>query len=298
MKYKKSILIVGGTGIIGSYLNTIFSQSYEITVISQNGGILDSNFVKLDLTNKLQTKVFVEKSPQYDILIFLVGLAHSKGTKKHYDQYYKINFLTLKNLFSELINNKKLPKKIIYSSTISIYGESLKQDLFLEESMKNPKSPYAVTKLLSEKYLLKHFIDKLWILRFGPVYSSQFLLNIKRRTKISKFFYRIGDGNVKLSLCNIRNIEIAIEQIIKNLLPAGIYNVCDSIDYSYNDLLKIQNPKWVLPIPSILIKILYSFGKTFGIIFLKENSIKLLKNNIYSSKKIRKYVNLPYTLEI
>ena len=64
-----------------------------------------------------------------------------------------------------------------------------------------------------------------------------------------------------------------------------------------NNLLKIYHAKRVLPIPRILIKLAYLIGKLSGNIFLKKNAVKLLTNNIFPSDRIRRHINLKYTIE-
>ena len=66
------------------------------------------------------------------------------------------------------------------------------------------------------------------------------MLNIQRRCQINGRFYRVGKGNKKLSLCNVENIVFAIQKIINNKIPIGIYNLSDSKPYTYNELLKWQ----------------------------------------------------------
>jgi hypothetical protein len=79
-------------------------------------------------------------------------------------------------------------------------------------------------------------------------------------------------------------------------VPAGIYNLSDSKEYSYNELLKKQQAKWIFPIPRFMIKMAYVFGKVTGNIFLKENAVKLLTDNVYPSSKIRSHVDFSATL--
>ena len=90
----------------------------------------------------------------------------------------------------------------------------------------------------AEDYLSKYFENQSWILRLAPVYKKDFLLNIMRRTKILNFNYKIGSGNCKLSLCNIKNITTTVENILLNKVPYGVYIISDPLNYSYNDLLK------------------------------------------------------------
>lgn len=280
------ILVAGGSGIIGSFLKQTFGTENFTFFNSQDCNLISNDSIKFFFTH----------SVQFDILIYLVGLAHRKGKNSDLKEFNNINYHTLVKLLSYLSKNNKVPDKIIFASTISVYGEEYNQSIYTEDSEKKPFSPYAVTKLQAEQYLLDNFGSKAWILRFAPVYSSDFLLNINRRTRIGSIPYRIGKGTCKLSLCNIQNIGVTVKEIINDQVPAGIYNLSDQKEYSYNELLKKQQAKWILPIPKFMIKMAYVFGKVTGNIFLKENAVKLLTDNVYPSSKIRSHVDFSATL--
>ena len=290
------ILLAGVNEYIGSFLYSRFHKDYSITALDYSKGAIEENFFPLDLSQGADVETFAEKSPKCDVLIFLVGLAHKKGKGKELDEFRRINKQTLVNLLSILKEKDKLPGKIIFASTISVYGEKINQNVYNEDSEKNPFSPYAVTKLEAEEYLLDKYAYKSWILRFAPVYSFDFLLNIKRRTRIGGRFFRVGKGISKLSLCNIHNITVAVEAIIKGEIPSGVYNLSDTKPYSYNDLLVWQSASFSLWVPKLFVKILYHCSMLFSNIFLQENSIKLLTDNIYPNAKIRAFVKLPYSL--
>ncbi|MBC8147065.1 MAG: NAD(P)-dependent oxidoreductase [Bacteroidetes bacterium] len=291
-----NILLAGANGMIGSFLYNMFNTNYTITALDYSTESIEENFFPLDLTQEEDVENFAKKFSKYDALIFLVGLAHKKGKGKELDEFRRVNKQTLVNLLSSLNEVNKLPQKIIFASTISVYGEKMNQNIYNEDSDKNPFSPYAVTKLETEEYLLEHFLDKSWILRFAPVYSPDFQLNINRRTKTAGRFYKVGTGEKKLSLCNLENIGSVVQGILEDKVPSGIYNISDEKKYSYNDLLNYVNAKWVIPIPRILVKGLYYVGKVMNNIFLKENAIKLISDNIFPSDKIRSFVDLPATL--
>jgi len=283
--------------MIGSFLYNRFNKNYSITALDYSKASIEENFSPLDLTQEADVETFAEKSPTCDALIFLVGLAHKKGKGQELDEFRRINKQTLVNLLSSLDQNNSLPNKIIFASTISVYGEKMNQNIYNEDSEKNPFSPYAVTKLEAEEYLLKNYGVQSWVLRFAPVYSPDFQLNINRRTKAAGRYYKVGKGSRKLSLCNLENIGFAVQGILKDKVPAGIYNISDAKDYSYNDLLKYVNAKWIVRIPAFLVKGLYYIGKMMNSIFLKENATKLISDNVFPSDKIRQYIELPYTLK-
>ena len=168
--------------------------------------------------------------------------------------------------------------------------------MYNEESDKNPFSPYAVTKLEAEEYLLNNFSNQSWILRFAPVFASDFQLNINRRTRAGCWFYKVGNGSKKLSLCNLENIGSVVEGILEDKVPTGVYNISDEKEYSYNDLLNYVNAKWIVRIPTFLLSGLYYIGKMINNIFLKENATKLISDNVFPSDKIREYIDLPAVL--
>ena len=291
------ILIAGGSGFIGSYLYNTFNEEYSVTTLGREWDQFKPNYYSLDLANVEKVKTFVENSPEYDILIFLVGLAHKKGKKEELGEFEKTNKQSLINLISKMQEYKKLPDKIIFSSTISVYGEDMNTFTYDEESKNYPLSPYAITKLEAEKYLKDITPNNLWILRLAPVYAKNFQLNLERRTKIGGFFYKVGDGHIKLSLCNLDNIGNVINSIIMNKVPAGTYNISDRIEYTYNDLLRYMRADRIIQIPLTIAKGFYLIGKILNIIFLKENVTKLVSDNIYPSNKIRQFVKFTAILK-
>jgi len=290
------VLLAGANGMIGSFLNNKLHTLYSTTGIDYSENSCVKDYCSVDLSDPVGVRNFVNNSEKYNALIFLVGLAHKKGKGQEIDEFRSINKQTVVNLVSTLNAKNKLPNKIIFASTISVYGEKINQSSYQEYSDTNPFSPYAVTKLEAEKYLLKNFPTQSWILRFAPVYSQDFQLNINRRTKAVGWYYKVGGGTRKLSLCNLENISEVVKGILKEKVPPGIYNISDGNKYSYNDLLDYVNAKWVIPIPTYLVKSLYYFGELINSIFLKENTTKLISDNIYPSDKIRKYVVLKASL--
>ena len=84
--------------------------------------------------------------------------------------------------------------------------------------------------------------------------------------------------------------------ILEDKVPSGVYNISDSKDYSYNDLLTYADAKWIIRVPNFLIKGLYYFGKMMNNFFLIENTIKLISDNVFSSEKIKQHIKLPSKL--
>ena len=85
------------------------------------------------------------------LLIFTVGLAHSKGKNKEYKMFEDVNLKTLKNILLSIRELNNSPKKIIFTSTISVYGEKLESNIYFEDHNPTLSSPYAITKLKAER---------------------------------------------------------------------------------------------------------------------------------------------------
>lgn len=289
------VLVAGSNGIIGKSVIHHLQNKHEIYSI----GVLPSshkNYYQVDLTDSKRVLDFAKQVPQFDILIFLTGLVHSKGKNKEYSSFYSINVQTLINLLQGLQLYQKIPRKIMFSSAISVYGEKWEESIYDETAIVTSKTPYARTKLAAENYLMKSFLDRAWILRFAPVYSNNFTLSIRRRTRIGNRYYCVGKGDAKLSLLSIDNINKTIDAIIGDKVPAGTYNLSDKKVYTYQDLLEWQKVKKCLFVPKTVIRLLYIWGNFVNNNFLIENSIKLCTNNIFPSEKISKYVNLEHQL--
>ena len=94
--------------MIGSFLYTRFHKNYFITTIDYDRASIEENFFPLDLTQEEDVETFAEKSLKFDLLIFLVGLAHKKGKGKELDEFRKVNKQTLMNLLSKLDKKNKL----------------------------------------------------------------------------------------------------------------------------------------------------------------------------------------------
>ena len=112
------ILLAGANGNIGSLVYRKLKNKHSIHSLSKSKGLINSNFSLIDLLDKKSVSIFAQNCINYDILIFFVGLAHKKGRNRELKDFQRINFNTLKNLVEALKDNKKLPRKIIFSSSI------------------------------------------------------------------------------------------------------------------------------------------------------------------------------------
>ena len=230
---------------------------------------------------------------------------HKNSPDLSFENFMKINYEGTKNIFDSVIKSKNKfgLKRAIFFSTIEVYGGEERDEIISEDDECNPISFYGQSKLAAERYLLnlcKDYKLPIIILRLSPVYSKDFLRNVKRRILVGKemFFYRVGDGEQKISLCSRDNVIDVVEMCIENTVPFGdVFNIADNQVYSFNDLLnyfrKLIGNRITIKIPKC---ILYSGVKFLSLLFSgrKERLLsiyyKLTKDNIYSIEKAKKFL--------
>ena len=306
----KRIVITGVNGVIGFELKKRFiEKGYYVIGIDrteprrEDGG--QFNYIKLDITD--QNKVgqfFLDLS--FDYLIHCAALVHKNSPDLSFDNFMKINFEGTKNIFDSVVENKGNSgfKGAIFFSTIEVYGGEGRDKVISEDDECRPFTFYGKSKLATEKYLLKlnkEYKLPIIILRLAPVYSESFLRNVKRRVLIggNKFFYKVGDGEQKISLCSRNNVIDVVETCIEGKVPFGegeVFNIADNKVYSFNDLLNyfrklgsrnritVKIPKCIVYLGVKLLSLIFSGRKER----LLSIYYKLTKDNVYSIEKAKK----------
>lgn len=310
----KKIVITGINGIIGSELRRRFiDKGYYVIGIDRtepkekegNSGCGQFEYIKLDITDKDKVgQLFSDLS--FDYLIHCAALVHKNSPDLSFDNFMKINFEGTKNIFDSVVANKGNVGfgGEIFFSTIEVYGGEGRDGVISEDDECQPITFYGKSKLAAEKYLLnlnKEYKLPIIILRLAPAYSKDFLRNVKRRVLIGRdmFFYKVGEGKQRISLCSRNNVIDVVEMCIEGKVPFGeIFNVADDKVYSFNDLLNYfrelgSGNRITIKMPEY---ILYLGVKFLSLVFpgRKERLLsiyyKLTKDNIYSIEKAKKYL--------
>jgi nucleoside-diphosphate-sugar epimerase len=307
----KKIIITGVKGIIGAELCKRFiDMGYYVIGIDrtepqekeEDRGQFE--YIKLDITDQDKVKQFFSDLC-FDYLIHCAALVHKNSPDLSFNNFMKINYEGTKNIFDSVIQskNKYGLKRAIFFSTIEVYGGEERDEIISEDDECNTISFYGQSKLAAERYLLnlgKDYKLPIIILRLSPVYSKDFLRNVKRRVLVGKemFFYRVGDGEQKISLCSRDNVIDAVEKCVEGEVSFGeVFNIADNQVYSFNDLLNyfrklignritIKIPECIVHLGIKLLSLLFSGRKER----LLSIYYKLTKDNIYSIEKAKKFL--------
>lgn len=185
---KKTILVTGGTGFIGSHTTVELQQAgYDVVIIdnlsNSNEDVLDGieaitgirpAFEKIDCCDfPALEKVFTK----YQGIAGIIHFAASKAVGESVENpllYYRNNIMSLLNLLE--LMPKYSVKGIIFSSSCTVYGQPDKNNLPVTEDAPIQKalSPYGNTKQINEE-IIQDFIHsgakvKSVILRyFNPI---------------------------------------------------------------------------------------------------------------------------------
>ncbi len=150
-------LITGGAGYIGSHVvNLLIDKGYDVTVVDNlitgNKELINkkATFVNCDIADQKTINSLLVKD-KYEIAIHFAGLIRVDESVKEPDKYNEFNFIKAKFFLETCFKNNL--KKIIFSSTASVYGNSKNLNVSEEDDL-CPLNPYAETKLKLENYLI------------------------------------------------------------------------------------------------------------------------------------------------
>ena len=227
----KKILIVGGTGQIGSFLaEELIEKGAEIYILGRNikkeyfqgTKIYDfGNFIKFDLIND-DFENLRNKIGDIDYLVHSFSDISHESNDLFHDAYNSIN-VNLKTLPSLLMGFKSI-KGICFLSSIAVYGKTPSEPID-ENYLPNPISFYGCGKLGAEKFLQNYcnYSDiPLTILRISQVFGPRNCSNQVIPTFIKK---------------SLKNEPI---NVIENICKDFIY-VTDVVDAIIASILKNKN---------------------------------------------------------
>lgn len=247
VKYK--FLVTGGAGFIGSNMTDyLIGLGHDVTIIDNlsTGKLSNINpkakFYNIDLSAE-PIKSLLE---DIDYVIHMAAIPNVQQSIDNPIYTNKNNFDSTLNLINSCRSTKV--KKIIFSSTCAIYGDT---NVFPTNEMVtvNPMSPYSLQKLISEQYL-KLYSDLYGIksvcLRYFNVFGERMSNEGAYKSVISVFLEQknnhipltiTNNGNQKRDFINV--IDVVSANYLSCILDTGnfnIYNVGYGKNISVNEI--------------------------------------------------------------
>jgi nucleoside-diphosphate-sugar epimerase len=260
-KQKQTILVTGGAGFIGSNLvKKLVRDGYKVKVIDNLSTGKKQNlkevmakieFIKGDLLN---LKLLEKATRGVDYIFHVAAIASVQRSLDNPVWSFTNNANATLNVLMTAKKNKV--KKVIYSASSSMYGNSQKKEKD-EELIPQPLSVYAAGKLTGE-YLMKCFsvcfglstVCLRYFNVFGPnqdpnsAYSAVIPLFIKSILK-NKRPVIYGDGKQSRDFTYVDNVVAAniLAMKAKKIKNGESINIALNKNHSLLELLEIINKK-------------------------------------------------------
>jgi nucleoside-diphosphate-sugar epimerase len=233
------ILVTGHDGYIGSIMvPMLIAQGHEVIGIDTKfyeKCIFGEHIVKIIETRKDIRDIKKSDLKGYNAIIHLAALSNDPLGDLKPEITYEINYEASVNLAE---NAKKAGvKRFLLSSTCSVYGGASEGELLTEKSQVNPLTPYADSKVLSEKEIASLADSKFspTFLRSATAYgvspklrSDLVLNNLVGWAYVTGNILLKSDGMAWRPIVHIEDISRAFISVLKSpreLIHNQIFNV-------------------------------------------------------------------------
>lgn len=273
-----TVLITGGTGLVGKFLNKkLSSKGFHVRVLTRNPK--KENEYSWDIhQNHIDEKVF--KNLDYIIHLAGSGIANKRWTTKRKQEIIDSRTKSTQLLFEKIATNKIALQGFISASAIGYYGAISSEKIFTESD--TPATDFLGNVCQQWEAATLQFESlgiPTTILRIGIVLSKTGGALAKMKMPI---ITAIATGKQYMPWIHIEDLTNLFTKAIEDNNFTGIYNAVapdQQTNKSFSKLLAQKTRKIYVPIgvPAFLLKLV--FGKM---------SILLTTGSRISSAKIKK----------
>ena len=240
-----NIAVIGGSGYIGTNLIKRLQKMRGYNIVSYDiiKPSINVNYIKGDL---LDSELLIKTLKNIDVVFLKAGILgipdHSKN-KEFFDNYLNTNIIGVYNVLSACKKNKV--KKIIFDSSVAIYGEEKEAIFAREEIFSKPKNFYGLSKVNAER-LLKIYSEQndlnVIILRYSRVRDKQtkdvifhFLNNLYNNKEVEIY----GNPLKRIEFVDIEDVISANILALEKSIKFGQFNISTSEPISIIGLLRL-----------------------------------------------------------
>jgi len=278
-----SILITGGTGLVGSNLcNLLKSKGHNVLILSRSK-TKKTNVFHWDIEKKhIDNEAII--NADYIIHLAGAGIADKRWTKSRKKQLIASRVDSTNLLFEKVKELNPNLKGFISASGIGFYGAITSKKIFQENDAPNNDFLSKIC-ILWEKEVSKFnsLNIRTVVLRTGVVFSKEggALEKIIKPIKLGAGA-SLGSGKQYMPWIAMEDLCNMYVSAIENIEIKGIYNAVAPEHITNEELTKsiaktLKKPLWLPNIPSFFLKII-----------LGELAVILLEGSRVSSEKIKK----------
>jgi nucleoside-diphosphate-sugar epimerase len=243
------VLVTGGTGFIGSHIAPkLVQDGYDVYVLERYvtgryelGKSREIKTVFGDLRDAFKIRKII-RDIQPDKVIHTAAISPVSYSYDHPQEVIETNLIGTVNLAESCLHECPNFKHFLFGSTSETYGNGPIPKT--EETLQNPNSPYAVSKLTSEKYL--KYLDLAFdfpvtILRnfntYGRTDNTHFVVERIITQMLTKQTVNLGDPKTVRDLVYIDDHVGAYTTCLENPKAIGeTFNFCTGKGISIKQL--------------------------------------------------------------
>jgi len=281
---RSSILISGGSGLIGRYLtSTLLSEGYRVSHLSRKAG--HPGRVRTYQWNPEQNTVDPHIFDEVDFLIHLAGanLGEKRWTKKRKEEIVTSRVNSSRLLHKVITDNGIRLKAFISASAIGYYGSVTSDKIFKEDDMPAADFLGTTCKMWEDSAdLFGNSGVRTIKIRTGVVLekSDSALSELMKPARFG-FLMNTGDGLQYMPWIHIQDLCNIYLKAITDREMAGAYNAVSPQHVTGREFMKtlavvMKKQVFPIPVPAIVLKAV-----------LGEMSDVILKGSRVSSDKIK-----------
>lgn len=248
------ILVTGGAGFVGSNLvGSLIDEGHQICIVDDlSSGRReaihpDAKFILGDISNYSDVEEAFDFKPDY--VLHLAALFANQNSVDHPERDLLVNGMGTLNIL-EFCNRKNV-KKLVYTSSSCVYGDGE----LMEEDCTSffPDTPYAVTKLLGERYCTfwatHHGLNVATVRLFNtygpgelPGLYRNVIPNFVERALKNEMLMITGTGDETRDFTFVDDTVSGIKSVLFNASqPGSVFNVATGTQTSIREIASLIN---------------------------------------------------------